>query len=332
MAMTTRQRVVNTLRRQPVDRLPRIEWASWWNKTIERWVSEGLPEGMNGTQIKEHFGLDVDIQFWVAGPTPREESDQVTDEASYLAMKKKYTVADFEKIKPGLEAAARRQENGDVIWMTLDGFFWYPRKLFGIEPHLYAFYDSPELMHHINEDITAENLRIIEEITKIVTPDFMTFGEDMSYNLGPMLSEATFDEFLLPYYKQVIPSLKKHDIIPLIDTDGDLTLMIPWLIRAGIEGALPLERQAGVDVDKLQAEFPEFALIGHFDKMTMFRAGEDAAIEAAMRQEFERLLPGMKRGKFIPSCDHQTPPSVSLTNYHAYLKLMNEYTVKAAQK
>ena len=331
MAMTTRQRVVNVLQRKPVDRLPRIEWAGWWDKTLERWVSEGMPAGMDGLQVKEYYGLDIDVQRWIAAPTPRGLEDRVTDEASYLAMLKKYPKVDFELMKPSLEAAAKRQQNGDVAWLTLDGFFWYPRKLFGIEPHLYAFYDQPKLMHKINQDLAEENLRIIEEVTKIYTPDFMTFGEDMSYNLGPMLSEECFDEFLLPYYNQVVPALNKHNIITMIDTDGDLTLMIPWLMRAGIVGALPLERQAGVDVDKLQAEFPEFALIGHFDKMTMFRAGSDAAIEAAMRGEFERLLPAMKRGKFIPSCDHQTPPSVSKSNYHVYMKLMEEYTVKAAQ-
>ena len=29
---------------QPVDRLPRWEWAMWWDKTLARWRSEGLPD------------------------------------------------------------------------------------------------------------------------------------------------------------------------------------------------------------------------------------------------------------------------------------------------
>ena len=28
---------------QPVDRLPRWEWAMWWDKTIDRWKRQGLP-------------------------------------------------------------------------------------------------------------------------------------------------------------------------------------------------------------------------------------------------------------------------------------------------
>ena len=52
--------------------------------------------------------------------------------------------------------------------------------------------------------------------------------------------------------------------------------------------------------------------------------------ENEMRAEFERLLPTMKSGGFIPSVDHQTPPGVSLSNYRVYLKLLNEYCAKAA--
>ena len=38
-----------------------------------------------------------------------------------------------------------------------------------------------------------------------------------------------------------------------------------------------------------------------------------------MRAEFERLVPLMKTGGFIPSVDHQTPPGVSLEQYRVYL-------------
>ena len=28
---------------EPFDRLPLLEWAGWWNKTIDRWHGAGLP-------------------------------------------------------------------------------------------------------------------------------------------------------------------------------------------------------------------------------------------------------------------------------------------------
>ncbi|MFH1267913.1 MAG: glycosyl hydrolase, partial [Planctomycetota bacterium] len=48
-----------------------------------------------------------------------------------------------------------------------------------------------------------------------------------------------------------------------------------------------------------------------------------------IRAEFERLVPLMRSGGFIPSVDHQTPPGVSLDQYRLYLRLLAEYVEMA---
>ncbi len=49
-----------------------------------------------------------------------------------------------------------------------------------------------------------------------------------------------------------------------------------------------------------------------------------------MREEFERLLPVMKSGGFLPTADHQTPPEVSLEQYKTYIRLFREYATLAS--
>jgi hypothetical protein len=185
---------------------------------------------------------------------------------------------------------------------------------------MFAFADQPELLHAINRDLLAFNLGLLDKILRVCVPTFMTIAEDLSYNHGPMISKRTCDEFLAPYYRALLPRLREHDIPLFMDTDGDVTLLVPWLEELGVQGVLPLERQAGVDGLKLRRQFPRLLMVGHFDKMTMPRG------EAAMRAEFERLGPLMRAGGFIPSVDHQTPPGVSLDQYRCYLRLLNEYT------
>ena len=65
--------------------------------------------------------------------------------------------------------------------------------------------------------------------------------------------------------------------------------------------------------------------IGHFDKMTMNKG------EAAMRTEFERLVPTAAKGGFLISCDHQTPPGVSYAEYQRYLVLFREYAEESGR-
>ncbi len=328
--MNTRERFHAVMKFEPFDRLPLVEWAGWWDKTIERWHAEGLPADMTDRYaICEHFGLDVYKQDWfaVCGPEcPRPEAHG----AGIIESED-----DYERILPHLyskravdtqrwEAWAEEQRRGDVVlWFTVDGFFWFARRLLGIERHLYAFYDQADLMHRINSDLADWMLQIIEQVCAICTPDFMTFGEDMSYNNGPMLSKDLFDAFMRPYYDRIIPAVRKHGIIPIIDSDGDISAPAYWFEEAGLDGILPLERQAGVDIATLRREHPTMKFIGHFDKMTMNKG------EAAMRAEFERLLPTAAQGGFLISCDHQTPPGVSYENYKIYLSLFTEYAAKA---
>jgi uroporphyrinogen-III decarboxylase len=209
------------------------------------------------------------------------------------------------------------------IWYTLEGFFWFPRTLFGIENHLYAFYDEPDLMTEMNKRAVAYYEKVLEMIGEILAPEFMTIAEDMSYNHGPMISKDLFDEFVLPYYRRIIPMIKAQGTKVIIDTDGFVEPMIDWLAEGGAQGVLPLERQAGVDVNRIRRNHPDLIMIGGFDK-TVMHLGEDA-----MRQEFERLLPAMASGWYIPGVDHQTPPSVKMADYRLYLTLLREYASKA---
>ena len=311
---------------QPVDRLPRVEWATWWGQTIDRWRGEGLPGTLRTPQeICAHFGLDPYWQHWFS---PRAETfPQVEHGQGVVASHE-----DYDRIKPHLfppihgllEKLAQwgqAQARGEaVVWITLEGFFWFPRTLLGIENHFYAFYDHPDLMHRMLDDLLVYHLDILRQLAGICRPTFMTFGEDMSYNHGPMLSKPLFTEFLAPYYRQIIPVLRDLGIMPIVDSDGDVAELFGWLDEVGVVGILPLERQAGCCAAALRQKYPNIRMIGHFDKMTMPLG------EPAMRAEFERLLPVMKSGGFIPSVDHQTPPGVSMDQYRTYLRLLTEYT------
>jgi len=136
------------------------------------------------------------------------------------------------------------QARGEVVlWFTLNGFFWLPRQILGIERHLFAFYDQARLMHRINQENAEHMVRLIDRVCEFCTPDFMTFAEDMSYNHGPMLSKALFDEFMLPYYRIVVPHLKKRGIWAIVDSDGDVERGRRMVPEAGLDGVLPLERQ-----------------------------------------------------------------------------------------
>lgn len=334
--MTAEERFASVVAGRPVDRLPVIEWAPWWDKTVESWKKQGIPEEFcDYEELQEYFGLDKCIQT-CAGP---ESADTPSPAGFGLGIMK--TAEDYTgRIRPTLYRQTsgfldeerlsylnRTRKRGDTIhFFTVPGFFWFPRELFGIENHLYSFYDMPDLYKRICEDYSDWLIKVFDDVFSYFRFDFMSFAEDMSYNNGPMISKNMFDEFLAPFYKKVIPVIHKYNVPVFIDSDGDITDAVGWYASVGADGMFPLEKKAGTDVSVYIEKQPQMTFLGHFDKMCM-HLGEDA-----MRAEFERLLPSMRRGRVIPSVDHQTPPDVTVGNYRIYVRLLKEYALKAVLK
>lgn len=305
---------------------PVIEWASWWDQTVRSWVEQGAP----AKNLEEWFDLDVHRQIWVrprgrgCPAVPYHGGPVLSAEWDYdRLLAHLFKLPSFDV--PLMERYRAEQERGDsILWLTLEGPFWFPRTLFGIHEHLLAFYDQPQLMKRMNEDLAEFSIRAVDAVCQHFTPDFITFAEDMSYNHGPMISYDMMDEFMKPYYQRVIPALTKRGIIPIIDSDGFVESLIPWFRRQGLQGILPLERMAGVDVNRIRGEHPDWRMVGGFDKTVMHKG------EEALRNEFARIRPAVLAGYFIPSCDHQTPPAVSVADYRLYVRLMREFSSEVA--
>jgi len=330
--MTARERFLAVINgKMPDDRIPMVEWAAWWwDTTIVRWIKEGMPAELDFAQSQRYFGLD---EMHCIGcsprtpPAPGHGLGVIQNEEDYERIRKDtYPEAAIEGIVNGAKSLKSRHDSGEIIIRVwLDGFFWFPRRLFGIEPHMYAFYDYPELMKKITQDLCDFNMLALKELFKVMKPDFVGYAEDMSYNHGPMISEECFNRFMLPHYKTMNNFVHENGVKSLVDSDGDVTVMIPWFEKSGIDGVYPLERQANVDIAKIREEYPKFIMLGGYDKMVMNKG------EAAIRGEFERILPVMRSGYYIPSVDHQTPPGVSFEDYKIYIKLFREYCEKAVK-
>ena len=225
-----------------------------------------------------------------------------------------------ENMHKAFDKYAEGCKNGDyVVRLRLQGFFWCPRDLFGIEDHLYAYYDYPEVL----KDIARFQLDVYKEqldgILKILTPSLVFFEEDFSGKNGPMISPATFNEFVVPCYQEIIPFLKERGIPNVfLDTDGDFTVMVPNLLKAGIDGILPVDVNAGVDIVKVRQQFPQLKFFGGFNKLAIID-GKDA-IEA----EIKRLEPVIRQGGCIICTDHQAAPHTPLENYRYYVQRLHE--------
>jgi hypothetical protein len=197
------------------------------------------------------------------------------------------------------------------------GFYWRGRDWMGTENLSYAWYDEPAMMHEMMEfvaDFTIETARPLLE--RGVQPDYVFINEDMSMKNGPLLSPATYREFILPHMKRLVAFFKSAGIPwVIVDTDGNCELLLPMLMDAGVDGIWPLERAAEMDPVAIRKKFGrELRLWGGVDKREL--AKDPAAIDAHLRS----LQPLVADGGFIPTVDHLVPPDVSLANFEHYMR------------
>lgn len=353
--MTNRERERYTLDfKSPGDRGSVEETFFPWNITLERFISEGVPAdimeseyespypmaeryirigwGKGILNYEKYFGFDAVRRIGVMLPFRC-----IEDEYKELLPQKVECEADWEKLKEYSDRIFEKHFTDEIISalctplqsahkageysirLNLEGFFWTPRTLFGIEEHLYAFYDYPELMHDMCSYILDAYMKYLPKILKIIPADVVYIMEDLSGKTGPMLSHSMFDEFLGTYYKKLIPMLKACGVGNVfVDTDGDFKTLIPNFIAAGVDGFLPMDVNAGMDIVAVREEFPSLKFIGGYNKLSIAE-GKDA-----IDKEFKRIMPVIKKGGFIPGADHQVAPSTSLENYKYYIEKLKE--------
>lgn len=135
-----------------------------------------------------------------------------------------------------------------------------------------------------------------------------------------------FDEFIGSYYKRLIPALKSKGVRHVfVDTDGDFKKLIPNFIEAGVEGFLPMDVNAGMDIVAVRREYPNLKFIGAYNKLCI------AEGKKAIDREFERILPVIRQGGYIPGVDHQVAPSTSFENYKYYILRLKEAMKEACK-
>lgn len=286
-------------------------------KIIEDTTEYMIKSDATGRQIKYHkfSGLEEEFKQVV---TSEEDWDKLKEYGNSELIKY-YTEENLIKAYSQLKES---HDRGDYsIRLNLEGFFWTPRELLGIEPHMYAFYDYPELIHNINEYILKVYLEKLTKVLEILPADVVYIMEDLSGKNGPMISPEIFEEFVGSYYRRLIPALKSKQVKNVfVDTDGDFKRLIPNFIAAGVDGFLPMDVNAGMDIVEVRRSYPNLKFIGGYNKLCIALGKE------AIDEEFLRILPVIRQGGYIPGCDHQVAPSTSFVNYKYYISQLIKYS------
>jgi len=180
----------------------------------------------------------------------------------------------------------------------------------------YALYDYPDMLDDMVETLCVLVENFLDQVLGELTFDYAAGAEDICFKNGPILSPSFFEETVMPRYKRISRKLHAHGIdVWYTDCDGDIRLLLPMFLESGINCMFPYEVNACSHPGAMLDKYENLRIMGGVDKMQLRKSPE------AIRAYLESLEPYVKRGGYIPFCDHRCPPDVPEENYLYYLDL-----------
>jgi len=190
----------------------------------------------------------------------------------------------------------------------------------GVTGYLIALYDQPGLVHDMCDTFLEFLLHYYDRILQDVEVDCILIWEDMAGKQGSLISPHHFREFLSPRYEKLAGFACESGVdIVLTDSDGYVEDLIPLIVETGVTGMYPFERAAGNDLLRIREAYPEFQILGGFDKRVLFRDGGKQAIDA----ELDITKQMLEKGRYIPHLDHFASPDCTWENFTYYREKLN---------
>jgi hypothetical protein len=356
--LTHRERLLRTLRFQPVDRVPDYEFGMWL-QTVDRWRQEGLEtpvmsmwgplENWFGTDSTEFGpGLPLNTGLLPAFETVILEDKgthqiiQDSDGAISEQMKPEYGASIPHYLRYAIESRAdwerMRDERLDPnhperLPRHLDPLLRrlrrrdYPLSLW--LGSLYGFVRNWMGVERLSL-MVYDDRPLVEEIMEHLTQTMLTVvgklaGKGLEVDQGDWWEDMCYNSGPL-----LTPRLFRELMVPRYKRVTDFlrqefgTEFNQLDCDGNIHQLVPLWFEGGINVmfPVESAHTDAFRIAQEYGTRMPMRGVFDKraliAGPAAIDAEFERLQPLLERGGLIPHTDHLVPPDVSLANYTYY--------------
>lgn len=347
--MTNRQLFQAIMHYEDFDRMPVWHW-NGWPETIDRWRSEGLPEGVTQHAFfnAEHMfqGIPIDLGLY-----PLFEEEVLEDTEEYRIFRqndgvvcqdwkhrsciphyidfllkdpsgwpeyKKRLQPDPGRLPENLDGVLKMLDEGsDPVALNAMSLVGYLRNWMGVENMAVASMAYPDFFAETVDTISDLVCWAIDQIGGKVRLDIAWGWEDICFKTGPLISPDAFERLCVPGYRKIADKLRSYGCdIYAVDCDGMIDHLIPGWVEGGVNVMFPVEIGTWqADPAAMRKRYGrKLRIIGGIDKLVLERSRAD--IDA----EIERRKPLMAEGGFIPLPDHLITPDTPLENMQYYLE------------
>ncbi len=332
--MNTKQRFLNAMNRQPVDRPPvasvvtavtvgmmdriGIHWpqahsdadqlatlaASVWEQSRIECIK--LPFDMN----VEIEAIGAPIDYGTVDILPMEEMNLYDDPVQLVIPDDWMNRGRVPLVLDAIGQLRKRYDNEVAIVTSIVGPFSMAGKLFGFGNFFIWLVENPEYVHQIMDQLN--NLAIQYARMQVdAGADTITIGEASCS--GDLVSPQVYEEFIMPYHQKLCPSIPVPNLLHIC---GKSTRHLPYIAQTG---ATAYNFDEGVDIHKARESMQgKMTLIGYVPTIKGFLDGTPDEV-------YQMSMQCLENGVDILAPGCSMPPHSTFENIAAMVRAAEDW-------
>jgi len=319
--MTSIERVIRLLNKEPVDRVPIFDLLRN-DAAIEHYSGSKLTFENAEELVYRAFGKIIDAtRPSVKYPVPNSETVlpdgrkvkqyrwttwnepvRFTGAEEYERYLRKEHIerdTDFSNLKENMQKTIDRfttlsEKLGDtyLFWSIGGVGLGYLHSEVGLDQFSYFLYDCPEVISEAMEAKTEAVIRKIQVLKELsedsdVQPRGLFMAEDIAFKGTTMFSPSYLRKVFFPRLKRVIDACHKAGWKFMFHSDGNLMEILDDFVEAGVDILNPIETAAGMDIKLIHKRYPDLIMAGGIDTSTLLPFGKPSEIRDAVVKAIE---------------------------------------------
>jgi uroporphyrinogen decarboxylase len=328
--MNAKERVIATLRREPVDRTPLDCWLYH-----QYFLDKLEPVYGRREQFMDEFNIDLFTGFMAfpsVGLNGRLDVDDLAEFKLDSPRDPKWLTHtawtdDFAgvNILEAVEQQGGRRAIVAHLWGIVEG----TSMLIGIENCWLNMAENKKLMLAWFDRYTDWLCGLVDVIADTGV-DIITLSDDWGSNKTMIFSPRMWRKMIAPYTRRVVEFARQRGLYVNLHSDGYIMPVMDDIVDIGYNSLHPVQESAGMDPATVKREYGDKIVVyGSLDVIDGILAYEGDALAAYITERFDIYAPG---GGFIFNSGHfiqpDIPPERLIQTYTLANRLAQKYGAK----
>lgn len=334
--MNSEERLIKTLRREEVDRVPVFEWlisnnviqslcpGKTWDDLIYELDLDAICVDLNYESVKLDSSNFQDEWGMIKRYSAEEHSVPIDGPIKCMKDLDRYQPPDYKKESryKTLVSSLERHSGKKAVILHLNDVFSIPSRLMTYEEFMISIYEEPELVEGLIDMSVEINLLMAREAVKRGVKIIYT-GDDYAYNSGPMMSPSTFKDIFYPRLCKVMKGYKDLGLYVIKHTDGDIMPIIDMIIDSGIDCLDPIDPLAGMKLCEIKKKYGDrIAIKGNVDCAQTLTFG---SVQDTINETKNCIKAAASGGGYILSSSNSIHSKVNPENFKAMVETAREF-------